>query len=160
MTWTGTLPTIVAFAKILGTDVGTIRDAVAGVTDPWTSYSPSWTAATSNPSIGNGSISGSYIQSGKLVIATASITMGSTTTYGSGVWRVSMPVTAASSGLHVGSVLLLDSSASTGRRPGVCFLGATTYVEFISTTGVVGASDPFVWATGDILRLSMTYEAA
>jgi hypothetical protein len=59
-------------------------------------YSPTWTAATTNPVIGNGSISGRYQVVDKMVIGFFKILMGSTTTFGSGEYRVSPPLAHAS----------------------------------------------------------------
>ena len=67
---------------------GNLIDANAGT---WQSYTVSWTAATTNPSIGNGTLSGRYTQIGKTVIGSISLTMGSTTTYGTGAWSFSLP---------------------------------------------------------------------
>lgn len=58
----------------------------------WKAYTPSWTAASVNPSLGNGSITGRYVQLGKQVLVRANITSGTTTTYGSGQYRISLPV--------------------------------------------------------------------
>src|SRR5689334_17734691 len=68
-----------------------IRDALAAIQAPWTDYACAWTAVTSNPVIGNGTIDASYHRIGKTVWFTVKITMGSTTTYGAGQWRVSLP---------------------------------------------------------------------
>lgn len=53
------------------------------VPQAWSDYTPPWTGTT-NPAIGNGTIVGRYIQSGKIVRGWFKITMGSTTTYGTG----------------------------------------------------------------------------
>lgn len=90
-----------------------IDDAFVGVTDiaqissaigPWTSYTPTWTVVSgTNPSIGNGSISGKWRQVGESVEVVFSINSGTTTTYGSGVYVVSLP-----SGLTIDSTKALD----------------------------------------------------
>jgi hypothetical protein len=60
----------------------------------WTTYNPSWTASVTNPVIGNGTITGRYKQIGKTVFVVVKISMGTSTTYGSGIWRISLPVNA------------------------------------------------------------------
>ena len=55
----------------------------------WTAYTPTWTAATTNPSIGNGTLAGRYTQIGKTCVLVIGLTAGSTTTYGSGNWSFS-----------------------------------------------------------------------
>lgn len=157
-TWSGTLPTITAGPVILGSDIDTIRDAIGGVTDAWTSYTPAWSASTP-PAIGNGTITGKYIRSGKYVTATVGITMGSTTTFGAGGWTVSLPVTAASTDLHVGAALVYDASLDANRRAGAVFLNSTTVVS-VAADGLLAAAVPFTWAVSDVLRFTITYEAA
>jgi hypothetical protein len=65
---------------------------------PLTPYTALWTAVTTNPVINNGSIVAGYKQFGPLVFVSVTITMGSTTTYGSGGYSISAPV--ATSGRH------------------------------------------------------------
>jgi hypothetical protein len=69
-----------------------IRDNFNAIGAAWTSYTPTWAAATTNPTLGNGTKSGAYIQAGKLVIFRIVIVGGSTTTWGSGVYTFSYPV--------------------------------------------------------------------
>lgn len=64
----------------------------------WTAYTPSWTATTTNPSIGNGSIAGRYQLVGKTCIAKFEVVAGTTTNFGSGSWSFSLPFTVASPG--------------------------------------------------------------
>lgn len=59
-------------------------------------YTPVWTATVTNPSIGNGTLSGRYSRSGGVVTVSGQIVIGSTTTTGSGIWRISLPITALS----------------------------------------------------------------
>jgi hypothetical protein len=58
----------------------------------WTAYTPALTATTTNPSIGNGSITGAYSQQGKTVAFSIDLRVGSTTTRGVGRWYLSLPV--------------------------------------------------------------------
>ena len=63
----------------------------------WTTYTPTWTASTTNPTIGNGVLTGVYRQIGNQVDFSAYVTAGTTTTFGSGEYRISLPVTAFTS---------------------------------------------------------------
>lgn len=61
----------------------------------WQAWQPIWSAASgTNPAIGNGTITGRYVQVGKTVTFTAQITAGSTTTFGttSGGYQLTYPV--------------------------------------------------------------------
>lgn len=64
---------------------------ISGAGD-WTAYTPVLTASTTNPSIGNGSITGAYSQVGKTVNFSIDLRIGSTTTRGVGRWYLSLPV--------------------------------------------------------------------
>ncbi|QCQ59201.1 hypothetical protein barba126A_phanotate144 [Rheinheimera phage vB_RspM_barba_12-6A] len=59
-------------------------------------YVPSWTASATDPVLGNGTIKGRYSRSGGVVTVSGEIRIGSTTNTGSGIWRVSLPITALS----------------------------------------------------------------
>lgn len=159
--WTGTLPTIAAGGKILGSDIDTLRDAIGGLTDAWVSFTPAWTGSTTNPVIGNGTLVGAYTRSGKLVHYVGRMFAGSTTTYGSGTYTMSLPVTAADADLGVGSCLLTDASAPTASQAGTCVFSGTSLLRFFAGTGgVVTNLVPYTWANGDRLQWHITYQAA
>ena len=165
--WAGTLSTLpVGHAPTAG-ELAAYHDALAAISDTWNDYSGSlsWTAAVTNPVLNNGTIVAKYIQVGKFVLYTGSITMGSTTTFGSSTWFVSLPVTPIASGTgnttYPGAALLYDSSATAGRISGTPSIFTTTQVDFyIGSGGVVNNVTPFTWATGDILGWTLIYEAA
>lgn len=69
-----------------------VRDAINGIQAAWTAYTPAWTGTTTNPVIGNGAITGAYLQIGKHIDVWAKVVCGSTTTFGSGGYRLSLPV--------------------------------------------------------------------
>jgi hypothetical protein len=82
-------------------------------TGGWISYTPTWTASTTNPAIGNGSITGGFRRFGDIVEFYARIVAGSTTTYGTGTYRVSLPATAFASEYVQGfTVGLLDNGVA------------------------------------------------
>ena len=129
----------------------------------WQSYTVSWTAATTNPSIGNGTLAGRYVQIGKTVIGTIKLAMGSTTTYGSGIWRFSLPKTSAAQGgryggqwraedvgtkIYTGTLFILDNIST------VSMFARDEASSFLSNT------TPHTWASGDYLFISFIYEAA
>ena len=142
-----------------------------GIGEAWTSYTPVWTAATTNPAIGNGTISGKYCQVNKLVVARINVTFGSTTTYGSGNFFFSYPVTAAapisanerilSAGQYIdtsasNSYSLLGSynSSSTTEFRVQVFTSASQSLQLMAATV------PFTAATTDAFQLNICYEAA
>ena len=78
----------------------------APVTD-WVSYTPTWTASSSNPAIGNGTISGRYRRIGDSIELQYNIKTGTTTTYGSGVYYISIP-----SGITIDTAKLAESGGN------------------------------------------------
>jgi len=69
----------------------------------WASYTPIWSTTGTAPSIGNGSVFGYYSKIGRTVSIRGSIYGGSTTTYGTGDYYVTLPFTAAVTGVPAGS---------------------------------------------------------
>lgn len=58
----------------------------------FSTYSPSWTGTSTDPSLGNGTITGRYTMVGKLVTGQIRLLTGSTTSFGSGAWKFSLPM--------------------------------------------------------------------
>jgi len=128
----------------------------------WQAYTVSWIASTTNPSIGNGTLVGRYTQIGKTIMGNIFIKMGSTTTFGSGYWRFSLPKISASSNMqYMGHFAILDS--------GTCFyVGAilinngVAYFEQVRRDGdgcgAFSSTSPHVWAVNDELIVAFTYE--
>jgi len=130
-------------------------------------YTPVWTAAGTAPSLGNGTLSGRYIQLGKLVVLAFTFVAGTTTTFGTSDWFFTLPVNSNGS-RHYGSCELVDDSASTGYAAVARVENATqTKVLFtddtaigVSEAGFIGSTVPFTWATLDAVRFTLMYEAA
>lgn len=126
----------------------------------WTTYTPTWTSTGTLPSIGNGTIEGRYLRMGPTILCTGRILMGSTTSFGTGTYVISLPVTAAFSTLYPGAAFLNDSGTSANRRPGVTVLNTASDFTVYGPTGVVNPTVPFTWAQSDVIQWSITYEAA
>lgn len=149
-------------------DINTTGDLRIGGTavGTWTAYTPTWTGVGSNPSIGNGVIEGRYTEINNLVVVKVRINMGSTTTYGSGRYDVSLPVNHTNSTAYnttFGSAYFADASTATA-YVGVTVAGpsASTVTFRISAGGFgdVTSTSPFTFANGDAINLIAIYEAA
>lgn len=144
---------------------GTFTDSSGGQsnaadTGPIT-YTPTWTGGGGNPAIGNGTITGVYSRKGRHVVLEFEITMGTTTTYGTGEWRVSVPSGLLSAQPAWGMALLYDSSATP--VIGTVYVAANTAYGIFYMQGVAGnvsPTAPFTWASGDFLRAQVTYMSA
>lgn len=152
---------IQALATAIDTDVAAIDTALDM---EWTAYTPLWTAASTDPVLGNGTKASEYQKTGKRVTYAGRITMGSTTTFGTGVWYVSLPVAAATSSpflRFIGAAYFYDNSTISNRFGGACGLDTVGRIEFYPGSGAqTTGTGPFTWATSDELQWCITYEAA
>jgi len=161
--WNDTLPDLLAALIADADDFDKITGALHGLTDAWSSFTLTWTAASVNPSLGNGSKSAFYLRAGKLVVYTGRISMGSTTTFGTGKWLVDLPVAPVASGsvsTICGAGIVYDADTGGNRKPCTAWYADTSHIEFNSDGGEVAATVPFTWATSDQLRWLFLYEAA
>ncbi len=127
----------------------------------WATYTPTWTASVTNPVLNNGTIAGRYKQVGKTVRFYINILMGSTTTFGAGDWRVSLPVTAQNNFNVIANAMYLDNTIQWYEGSAFnAFTGSTTTLTMYYTNTTVSNISPFTWASGDYLVITGTYEAS
>lgn len=77
------------------TDLNQNFDLVDGLFDAWTAYTPAWTSAGTAPALGNGTLIGRYRKMGKILDFRLLLTLGTTSTLGTGAWFFSLPATMA-----------------------------------------------------------------
>ena len=161
-----TYPTVGDNVAPLSEHFETLAEDVDTALGVWADYTPTWTASTTNPSIGNGSILGRWIQVGSLVVYLGKILFGSTTSAGSGAYSVTLPVTSANftgGNGTIGSAWIRDASGADYAfqlvdagtffiiRPGSSSYGGNS--QWAST-------QPFSHASGDFISWHAAYEAA
>lgn len=139
-------------------------EQILGVSS-WQPYTPAWTATGTQPSLGNGTIVGRWTQIGKTIMGYLNLVAGSTTTFGTGNFRFSLPGTIATTMRGgIGVADCIDTSL------GNAYIGQSNLVSGTifeiwtpqSPIGVWqagGSATPFVWATGDELRAKFLYES-
>ena len=142
-----------------------IRDQFNSMFAAWTTYTPSWTSTGTAPVLSNGTVTGRYMKIGRSVLCFINLTFGSSTTYGSGNYNLSLPVTAASSGVSmVGTAHYLGTARWVGEI--VISSAASTCSAFFpagsgdTRTNFMTATLPETLASGGQLRLGFIYEAA
>jgi hypothetical protein len=126
----------------------------------WVSYTPVWTAeGVTQPTLGNGSLTGRYVQIGKTVHMKLRLVFGSTTVVaGTSTWYFTLPVAAASADWS-GPAVILD--AGTDNKLGAAAVIDATRVSIVGEgINVVADGVPMAWATSDQLKFNLTYEAA
>lgn len=143
-------------ATILNTDH---RDNLKAIGDPWTAYTP----VLSNWAKGNGTLVGKYMQAGKLIHYSIKFTAGSTSTF-SGNVQITLPFAVAGAdgsafAFPVGQAGLVDSSGTARGYRTAISTGTTVNLRAEDGTNVNGTV-PWTWATGDIIEINGSYEAA
>lgn len=149
-----------------------IRDQFNSFFGAWTAYTPSWGAdGGASPTLGNGTIVGRYLKTGRTVDWVMQLTWGSTTAPGGGGggenWFFGLPFSPAAGftqRIVVGDVF--DASASLHWSTSAIYStsGGGTVRTFVATQGasnaVIDSVHPFTWTTSDILYACGRYEAA
>jgi len=143
------------------------REVLLGSQIPWTSYTPVWTASSLNPVIGNGTITGNYAVIGKTCFVRGNVAMGSTTTFGSGEWYISMPIPAINADAILLTATLLDNGSAwynatmVAGRAGFNTKAPLQYVNISNgTASDVNSTQPFTWANTDRFIWNGSYEIA
>ncbi len=158
--WSGTVPTILAGDVVTGTDWNNVLGELTAISSAWAEFgSVAWTASSVNPAIGNGTLTAHYTRVGSLLLYKGAIVMGSTTTFGTGYWILSIPYAITGSNRNVGVAGLHDASLTTNDRAGALeVLSSTTFR--VTADGRLDATTPFTWASGDILQWFLCAEVA
>lgn len=143
-----------------------ISDTTGGATNfidiPPTAYTPTWKADSSDPSLGDGTISGVWSRQGKKIRQGVYVTMGSTTTYGTGNWYFQVVYGSAVQMRCVASCFGFDSG--TAFRVGMAAITNTSspkiYMASDGGTNNWASTRPQTWASGDYLFFTIEYELA
>lgn len=153
---------------VTATEMNTeVRDALTGIQAPWTSFTPTLTAATTSPTLGTGSSqSGGWTRAGKTVEGRAEIVFGTSgVAAGSGLYTLLLPTAAlaadVASGAVVGSGVFFDSSAGRFYLYALVLQSSTTarLIEASAGTFISNAS-PVIPAASDQFRYLFNYQSA
>jgi hypothetical protein len=158
----GLLNIIGSTAKFIGVENSSFSNYLCG-SEIAQSYTPNW-LATTNPSIGNGSLYGYYTLQNKLCTVVIELFAGSTTTFGSGIWYFTLPFAM--------SAVTTDSLGSAlGLNSGVNFYTGVSIINIVNPSSVsaflggtagnnINSLNPWTWKNGDTLKLQITYPIA
>lgn len=128
----------------------------------WFNYTPTWTGTTTNPVIGDGAIAGYLSCQGSTVNVRVNIQTGASTTYGSGFYIISLPLTAKTGGAvgHAINGGAFDTSVNQYFPLYVRIDPNTSSTLRIGAHGQtpITPTAPFTWAASDILQLWGAYE--
>ena len=135
----------------------------------WASYTPIWTASTTNPVLGNGSLIGRYCVVGKLCTMSVKLVIGSTTTLGTGNWAFSIPLPMiagdATAPVYIGTAHcrnlgVMSYVLAVYLEPNISTTKTAYFVQDNTNSINLTPTVPFAWSTGDILTFEITYELA
>jgi hypothetical protein len=120
-------------------------------------YTPTWASSGTQPALGNGTLTGKYALVGDLLFLQIRLLMGSTTTFGTGLYTFSIP-----SGLSLitpatGVASAFDASPATIHAGVVRYDSATTIaIAETDSNNFWGQTSPMTWANADDLGLFLT----
>jgi hypothetical protein len=124
-----------------------------------TNYTPTWTAASVNPTLGNGTLQGVYIKTGKRVDVQLYLVIGSTTTLGTGVWYFSLPFIPSTGLAWIGSGLALISGTAFYVLAAQSMTDASGRM-ILTADGAgnqVSPTSPGAWPSNSYLAVSLSY---
>lgn len=158
--WTGTLPSWVV-EPVTAADLDTMTDVLAALSDARSTYTPTFASSGTAPSLGNGTLSGRYLQAGKFVVATVRFAAGSTTTFGTGELRFGLPVTVFNSSLEsIGGAVLLDAGTTRYSASPLAVSNSAYAQIVVGSSNFIQGTIPFTWTTNDEILFTILYEAA
>lgn len=128
-------------------------------------FTPLWSSTGTQPAIGNGTLTGRYFRIQKMIFVEMFFQPGSTSTYGTGTYKFSIPVVARTGifgFMSTGVARLYDASVGTVVFGQTGFQNSETdrCMVYLATGTPLGQTVPFTWATADELIMSFQYEAA
>lgn len=152
--------------SITGSFTGSLNGAIIDNT-AWTSYTPTWTAQVSDPTLGNGTITGAYKVIGKTCFVRIKLNYGSTTSGGSGAWWFGLPLSASNAdGIQMACSMLNNGFAWYQGIANGTYAGFTNRTAIIAQSSGSNSSQgvdlgfPFVWGDADSLQFAGSYEIA
>jgi hypothetical protein len=145
-------------------DIQSLAAAVDGTLgNAFTAYTPAWTATGVAPVVNNGTITGRFKRFGKWGLNSITLTIGTTTTVGTLLYRWSLPAgwTLQNATSIYGVASVFDLSTTT-TFVGTVSAASTTLVTIRTHNAATEASAtvPVAPATGDVYNLLMVAELA
>lgn len=137
---------------------------------PWTTYSPTWTGSVTDPTLGDTSIVGRYMNVGATIFGEIRIVAGTSGfVRGEGIYRIGLPTPGIVENFQpVGQVVMRDEG------PGINFFGTAIFnnsltdeIELYMHSQVaqfdegvaVTHTTPFLFSANDKILIQFTYES-
>lgn len=150
-------------AANVSTDMAALAAAVdTSLGAAFGTYTPAWTSTGVAPVVGNGTITGRFKRLGKWGVNRITLTAGGTTTFGTLLYRFSLPAgwTLSDTTSIYGMASIYDVSVTTAFSGSIWAASTTTVsIRTHAATTEASATVPIaVPATGDIWQLLMVAE--
>lgn len=161
--YTSTPETFVDGLPLYAAQLNAIRDFMSAVAGAWNSYTPTISQGSATD-IGKTVTYAKYTRVGKRVEVQLKLAVTVNSGAGGSAIRISLPVTAATSGLIVGSGTFLNQDGTL--TPLVVRTATTTTIELVRTeatgtsTSALGAAPSLECGIGDYIAACLVYEAA
>jgi hypothetical protein len=123
------------------------------------SYDVAWTAGGTSPALGDGSLYTRWSRNGDRATVQLDLTIGRTTTLGTGFWEFSLPAPDQ----PAAPVQICGMATATNSNMTAIDLGSVRVepgrqrLRILSSKGFLAATLPFTWKPGDNLRLECSY---
>jgi hypothetical protein len=130
--------------------------------EAYTVYVPTFSASGGSFALGNGTVSARYNQVGKRVHAIGQLTLGSSTSFGTGSVEMTLPVTQQTLwAVNLGTCQASDASGNI-QYVGYVYINTTPRFRFDQIGGELSGSSavPFTWAATDTFTWVLDYEAS
>jgi len=153
--------------KYLGMVTANYAEASTTVTNrfgyyEYITFTPIWKSGGVAITLGNGARNASYTVDEKQVTINATLTVGSTTSFGAGIITLDLPFTTNANPLgYIGNWRIFDTSPSTYYFGGAVSVNSDTGVGLQLNNGTnVTNTSPITFAAGDTIFLQLTYTRA
>jgi hypothetical protein len=122
-----------------------------------TTFTPTLTTSGTAPSLGDGTLTGTFSRNGSIVRASYLFTVGASTTLGTGELRFGLPYTRGSGQIDVcgQGVITVGSTVYTVVAQST---GANGYVRLLRDSGIVSSTSPVAITSGSTIRFSISLQ--
>lgn len=139
-------------------ELNALFEALRYLDGAWDTYTPAW-SASSSPSIGNGTITGGYLEMGNQLHVRGYILGGSTTSGGSGQWTFGLPSGVTISNLNQTIQAALRDESSNNNYPAFAIPASTTTLKIgAAAQDWLGNGDVFTFGEDDRIWWGGTLE--
>lgn len=126
--------------------------------DSWRlAYTPALTSGGTAPSLGNGTIAGTYFRNGAITTVAGELNIGSTTTLGTGILKISLPYAMKNDINFAGGVVYMNIGGTIYEGFAQIATGSSVIELLRDTSGSVTYNSPAAFGTGDFIRWSVTF---